>query len=85
MNGFLKSGYVLVLFAIFGIIVSAGGAVAAVATPQLGWQYTSGNGAVYGLGISAEGDSLIALIGFGFAPGARLCRLTRQPGRLDGS
>lgn len=81
MNWNLKSLWVLLSIVFMGSIGSLDGALAQSAPPQIAWRYTLDDGAAYGLGISGDGTSLVAVVGFGFDPGGQIISLDPATGQ----
>ncbi|MCO5219961.1 MAG: PQQ-binding-like beta-propeller repeat protein [Thermomicrobiales bacterium] len=75
---------VLVAMAVLSIGVAVAGEtiVQAAQTPQIEWQYRPADGAVYGIGQSADGDTLIAAIGYGFEAGGQIVSLDPATGAV---
>src|SRR5215211_5822802 len=82
MNGHLKSTYLSLFLAMLGLVAGAGGVLAQAGEPALSWHYELTDGAASGLGISGDGETLVAVIGFGFDPGGQIVSLDPANGEV---
>lgn len=71
--------FFLVLLLI-GVLSGAESTSAQTAAPVPVWQYTLTDGAAYGLGLSDDGETLVAVVGFGFDPGGQIVSLDPASG-----
>lgn len=78
----LKSRYVSILLAMVGFVGLTEGVAAQATGPSVAWNYTLSDGGAYGLGISADGETLVAVIGFGFDPGGQIVSLDPVTGAV---
>lgn len=82
MKSVLRSTSVVILCLVFGLTSSGMSAVAQDAPPVVRWQHALSDGAAYGLGLSDDGATLIAVIGFGFDPGGEIVSLDPETGAV---
>jgi serine/threonine-protein kinase len=76
----LHSPYFALFLAVFLLAVSLGPAGASTAVPEVAWQFTPADGAVYGSALSDDGADLVVVLGYGFDPGGAIISLDPTTG-----
>lgn len=77
-----KSRFLALVLLMLGFMGGAGDTSAQTTAPVLSWQYELTDGAAYGLGVSDDGQSLIAVVGFGFDSGGQIVSLDPASGEV---
>ncbi len=72
--------YFSLLLGTFFLLLTPGFGGAQSAMPQVAWQYTLTDGAIYGRALSDDGAALVVVIGYGFDPGGAIVSLDPATG-----
>jgi outer membrane protein assembly factor BamB len=81
MKSWLGSPYFALFFAVVGgLLVGGTGSAHDNGAPEVLWQFSPADGAVYGSARSADGAELVTVIGYGFDPGGRIVSLDPATG-----
>lgn len=78
----LNRMYFSLFFALVALVLGGMSASAQPGAPAVSWSYLPTDGAAYGLGLSEDGSTLVAVIGFGFDPGGQIVSLDPVNGEV---